>query len=129
MIYFNSAFSINMVNLEEFELEVKPVNEDRFAVKVVDLDHFINEVPYEEKWNEDMWTYDIKFTLGHQACVKYVNDLIGKEVFEFERNNITLEKGDLLYVVQYSGPRLAEGEVLEELPEGSSYKLYSVWVK
>jgi hypothetical protein len=44
----------------------------------------------------------------------------------FNRASVTLNKGDMLVVAQYSGPRLEEGATV--LPEGAEFRWFRVVV-
>lgn len=58
--------------------------------------------------------------IGHQDTANVLG-------VQMNRKNITLEKGDVLYVAQLMGGRLPEGAVT--LPEGFSFKFFRVTIK
>ncbi len=98
--YIGNAFSLNMLaNLEGAEVEFKGIE--------------IDEVP----------ARDCESIVGHSSTASLFSALLGVEVAE-NRATYTLAAYDLLYVGQYSGPRLPEGAT--SLPEGASLKWYQV---
>lgn len=127
MFYFNSSFSINMLPKGEAWLHSLSIQriDAGYLRKLVDGIRGKGEIPSWEKYPE-FDREDLNFSMGHELSCKYINEVLGEELFHFERTNVKLEEGDALVVVQYSGPRLKEGEVLSELPPDSCYELYLV---
>ena len=64
--------------------------------------------------------------VGHADTAALFSYLLGREI-EVNRTSITLKRGDVLYVGQYSGPRLPEGA--STLPEGATITWKKVVVK
>ena len=111
MIYVGNAFSLQMVQDCMVRIE---------AVAKIDVQVAIEAVRFES---------DLQFCIGHAdtaavACAelnsgyRYLGDSANKLHLEevFQRRNISLRKGDVLYVLQVIGGRLPEG--CTELPEG-----------
>ena len=65
-------------------------------------------------------------TYGNYESVVGHEDMANLLGVPFNRTTLRLVKNDVLYVAQYSGPRLPEGAT--ELPEGASFKYYKVKV-
>ena len=63
--------------------------------------------------------------VGHPDTAAVISALLGKEV-PANRINISLEKGDILYVAQIIGGRLPEG--CKTLPENFELRFYKVEV-
>lgn len=61
--------------------------------------------------------------IGHPDTARIVGGILGREV-PANRVTYSVEKGDVVYVAQYTGPRLVEGAT--ELPEGAVLKFYRV---
>lgn len=57
-----------------------------------------------------------KSVVGHETTAQLFSNILGEKV-EANRTSVKLEFGDVLYVGQYTGPRLQEGAT--ELPEGA----------
>ena len=100
--YLTNALSLNMFRIEDFTLirvkQVSPAN-----------------IPK-----------DVMSVIGHKDTASVVSNIIGFEV-PFNRVSLQLEKGDVLYVAQYSGPRLPEGAT--QLPEGAIITFLEVTLK
>ncbi len=60
---------------------------------------------------------DAVSVIGHADTAAVVGSILGREV-PMNRANVTLEKGDVLFVAQLTGGRLPEGAT--KLPEGFS---------
>ena len=61
--------------------------------------------------------------IGHPDTARIVGGILGREV-PANRVTYSVEKGDVIYVAQYTGPRLQEGAT--ELPEGATLKFYRI---
>lgn len=86
-----NAFSISMLPMEAMNfIRVKKITPD--------------EIPT-----------DIESAIGHVDTAKVVSNILGFEV-KPNRVSIKLTESDVLYVAQYTGPRLPEGATT--LPEG-----------
>lgn len=109
MIYVGNAFSLQMVQDCMVNVETVKVSDVQLAI---DID-----------WQ------DVQFCVGHAdtaavACselnrdYRYRGNSANKLAVEnvFQRRNVSLQKGDVLYVLQVMGGRLPEG--CTELPEG-----------
>lgn len=66
---------------------------------------------------------DFMSVIGHPDTARVMSGMLGKEV-EFNRANLRLAKGDILYVAQVVGGRLPEGAT--ELPEGVTLQFLKV---
>ena len=94
-----NAFSLGMLPLEAMNIiRVKRINS--------------NEVPT-----------DIESAIGHVDTAKVVSNILGFEV-KPNRVSIRMSESDVLYVAQYTGPRLPEGATT--LPEGASLEFFEV---
>ena len=94
-----NAFSLTMLPIEAMNfVRVKKINP--------------NDVPA-----------DVESAIGHQDTAKVVSDILGFEV-KPNRVSIKLNENDLLYVAQYTGPRLPEGATT--LPEGAILEFFEV---
>lgn len=111
MIYVGNAFSLQMVQDCTVRIE---------AVTKLDVQLAIDEVRFKS---------ELQFCIGHAdtaavACselnngYRYLGNSANKLKLEevFQRRNINLRQGDVLYVPQVIGGRLPEG--CTELPEG-----------
>ncbi len=94
-----NAFSLTMLPIEAMNfVRVKKINP--------------NDVPA-----------DVESAIGHQDTAKVVSDILGFEV-KPNRVSIKLNENDVLYVAQYTGPRLPEGATT--LPEGAILEFFEV---
>lgn len=94
-----NAFALSMLPLEAMNIiRVKKINPD--------------EVPT-----------DVESAVGHESTAKVVSNILGFEV-KPKRVSIKLTESDVLYVAQYTGPRLPEGATT--LPEGASLEFVEV---
>ena len=66
---------------------------------------------------------DIYSVIGHADTARVVGGLLGREI---PANRVTYkaQPGDVLYVAQYTGPRLPEGAT--QLPEGAEIRFYKI---
>lgn len=94
-----NAFSLTMLPIEAMNfVRVKKINP--------------NDVPA-----------DVESAIGHQDTAKVVSDILDFEV-KPNRVSIKLNENDVLYVAQYTGPRLPEGATT--LPEGAILEFFEV---
>ena len=92
MTYLGNAFSLQMLNLsEQTVVTVTPVAADEVA------------------------SVDFESAVGHPDTAAVLTDVLKKDV-AFNRVNVSLKHGDVLYVAQIIGGRLPEGST--SLPEG-----------
>lgn len=97
--FLANAVSLSMLPLEAMNfIRVKKINP--------------NEVPA-----------DVESAIGHVDTAKVVSNILGFEV-KTNRVSIKLTERDVLYVAQYTGPRLPEGATT--LPEGASLEFFEV---
>lgn len=89
--YLGNAFSLQMVAFSSYQLSVQEVEPTEVGAS------------------------DFVSCIGHIDTAAVVSSIIGKEV-PMNRINVSLEKGDTLYVAQVVGGRLPEGTTT--LPEG-----------
>lgn len=103
-VYVSNAFSLNMLDTsDDVTITVKSMSPAEVAVFL----HF-------NKW-ESAW--------GHPSSAPLYGNIIGVEI-PINRTSLSLEKGDVLVVGQYKGPRLEEG--VTELPEGAKFETLKV---
>lgn len=94
-----NAFSLTMLPIEAMNIvRVKKINP--------------NDVPA-----------DVESAIGHQDTAKVVSSILGFEV-KPNRVSIKMSESDVLYVAQYTGPRLPEGATT--LPEGANIEFFEV---
>ena len=94
-----NSFSLNMLPMEAMNfVRVKKIAS--------------NEVPA-----------NVESAIGHVDTAKVVSNILGFEV-KPNRVSIKLSESDVLYVAQYTGPRLPEGATT--LPEGASLEFFEV---
>jgi len=101
MNYLGNAFSLQMVSAPA-EISVAPVSVDEVAAA---------------SWQS---------VIGHADTASVVSGLLGRPA-AFNRVNVKLQKGDVLYVAQVTGGRLPEGATT--LPEGFKLIFLKVTVK
>jgi len=100
--YIVNAFSINMLDRNIFPC----------SVSIDDLTPFTSNI-------KQTITNFIKS--GYKSCIGH-KDLANIVGVEFNRETVTLYKGDTVIIIQYRGERLPEGTT--ELPEGAELKVY-----
>lgn len=94
-----NAFSISMLPMEAMNfIRVKKINP--------------NDIPA-----------DVESAIGHEDTARVVSGILGFDV-KPNRVSIKLSENDVLYVAQYTGPRLPEGATT--LPEGASLEFFEV---
>lgn len=98
-----NAVSINMIDLPG-KLDCKPITEAEFVIGAADA--------------ESVW--------GHEQSAPLLAALIGREV-QYNRTSVHMDKGDVMYLAQYAGPRLPEGAT--ELPDGARFNWVVVTVE
>lgn len=104
--YITNAFSINMLSDKVFPCSVQFDDLTECASDIKQLvGYFVN--------------------LGYKSCVGH-KDLANIVGVEFNRESITLNKGDTVIIIQYRGERLPEGTT--ELPEEAELKVYKATV-
>ena len=96
-VYLSNAFSLSMIA----------------HLGHCDLDVTTNICNYQQMV-EDLKPTSI---VGHQDTANLFSNILCMDV-PMNRVSVTLEKGDILIVGQYTGPRLPEGTSI--LPEGAS---------
>lgn len=96
MIYVTNAFSLNMLENHSNKLVITQITKKDF-----------NRALQGEYTS----------AIGHQQMA----ELIG---VPYNRISVKITKGDILYVAQYSGPRLEEGAT--KLPDGASIVYYHI---
>lgn len=103
MNYLTNSFSINMLN----------DNGALVQFSKVDASFVANYL--------SMWEYTS--AIGHEDTARLVGNILG---FEVKPNRITVKLNDcdMVFVAQYSGPRLPEGAT--ELPEGAKIEFWLV---
>ena len=101
MLYLGNAFSLQMVSAPA-EISVVPVSVDEVATA---------------SWHS---------VIGHADTASVVSGLLGRPA-AFNRVNVKLQIGDVLYVAKVTGGRLPEGATT--LPEGFKLIFLKVTVK
>jgi hypothetical protein len=98
--YLGNAFSLNMFKIDEngMRVEIQPV--------------LPSEIPA-----------NAKSIVGHADMAAVVSSLLGREV-TVNRESVTLQAGDILFVAQYHGPRLPAGAT--KLPSGARIEFYRI---
>lgn len=69
---------------------------------------------------------DAVSVIGHADTARVVGSLLGRDV-SMNRATVQLSPGDVLYVAQYSGPRLVEGAT--SLPDGARMSFLKVTLR
>jgi len=87
------------------------------------LADFPASILVEEVTPQEVAAADFVSVIGHENTAAVTSSLLGVDV-AFNRANVTLKKGDVLYVSQITGGRLPEG--VTELPEGITIKFLKV---
>ena len=95
MIFLANAFSLQMVQADQYRLAVKTVPVEEVAKRLQN-----------EKWVS---------CVGHSDIAAVAGDMLGMEV-QYNRGNISLREGDIVFVAQVIGGRLPEGST--KLPNG-----------
>ena len=93
-----------------FSLGMLPLEAMMYIIRVKKISS--NEVPA-----------DVESAIGHTDTAKVVSSMLGFEV-KPNRVSIKMSESDVLYVAQYTGPRLPEGATT--LPEGASLEFFEV---
>jgi hypothetical protein len=107
MLYVTNAFSINMLPQTDFGII-------RFAKLTT------------EEAREILTSHQsFRSYIGHPDIATLASQLLGVRL-EVNRETLTLQKDDLVLVVQYRGPRLPEGAT--QLPEGAQIEFWLVSV-
>lgn len=95
MKYIGNSFSMQMVEASNGLIGFKELNKDDFEFK----------------------TRNAVSVVGHQDTATVLG-------VKFNRKNISLKKGDILFIAQIVGGRLPEGAT--ELPDGFKFKFMQV---
>ena len=96
MIYVSNAFSLNMLEYHSSKLVITQISKKVF------------EKPLQGEYTS---------AVGHEQIAELLN-------VPYNRITLKVKKGDVLYVAQYSGPRLPEGAT--ELPDGATIIYYHI---
>jgi Domain of unknown function (DUF1874) len=110
MIYVTNSFSLSMVNSDRYDLHVQRVGRRTVS-------NFLQYFSDKDK---------CKSVVGHESTAELLSKDLDMKI-DFNRETVTLAPGDLIFVGQYKGPRLAEGAT--ELPEGASIKWLAVDIR
>lgn len=103
MLTIANAFSINMLEGDQFDLRIEKID----SAQVTDL----------------LRSTEFRSVVGHTDTAAVMSSLLGVEI-PANRTTYHLSSADTLIVGQYRGPRLAEGTM--ELPEGATITFYKV---
>jgi len=107
MQYLSNAFSLNMLG------------SDCFPSSTVQVDEVAIDVAAE-------FAKTATSVVGHQDTAAVLSAELGVPV-AFNRTTVSLQKGDVVLVGQYRGPRLPEGAT--SLPQGASISWYLVSIR
>lgn len=107
-----NAFSLSMISHLIWD-EDSIGNDQHFAGYSIS----IKEVP-PEALPENLYS-----VIGHPDTARVVGNILHQDI-PFNRETYTAQKGDVLYVAQYAGPRLPEGAT--QLPDGASIRFYRI---
>ena len=89
--YLANSFSLQMIG-EEFPLiESHHILVDKVSIEDIDTDGLVS-------------------VIGHQDTANILSSILGTEIVP-NRTNVKLSYDDILYVAQYTGPRLPEGAI------------------
>jgi len=106
MVYIANSFSLQMLPYDS-----SPIVDSLSVSKV-------------KKYLEGIINTDItKSIVGHSDIAKIISTQLGFEV-PMNRESISLDKYDIMYVAQYFGPRLPEGTTV--LPDDATIQWYKV---
>ena len=94
MIYVANAFSLQMVH-DDCRVAIKNVPSKEVA----------------DRLNSESWVS----SMGHQDIANVASDMLGLPI-RYNRGNVSLKPGDILFVAQVVGGRLPEGAT--SLPSG-----------
>jgi len=110
MIYLSNAFSLQMLN--EGNPIIRKLSEKEIPELLLTLDDDVNE-----------FFLRPKSIVGHQDTANVLSDVLKVNV-AYNREQVVLNIGDVLFVAQYTGGRLPEGAT--ELPVGSTFIFYQI---
>lgn len=106
MLYISNAFSLNMVADmigDGIEINIKPLTIGEVK-KILSANKF-------------------RSIVGHEDTANILTNLLDIRI-DFNRATVKMEKGDILIVAQYIGPRLEQGAT--KLPEGAEIQFYMI---
>jgi len=119
-----NSFSINMIEKDN-NVSFKKVSAGYIAYSLWTL------------FNDSAIMAEFVPAIGHADTARIAEGLLNRELSNwtipwtvpslFNRTNITLNKGDILFVAQYRGQRLPEGAT--ELPEGATIEWWQVTIQ
>lgn len=93
-----------------------------FSLGMLPMEAMMNIIRVRKITTDEIPT-DVESAIGHQETAKVVSSMLGFEV-KPNRVSIRMSESDVLYVAQYTGPRLPEGATT--LPEGASLEFFEV---
>ncbi len=130
MTYIVNAFSLNMIDSQEFPVSVNVMPlEIGLGYTVMD-DGYGDQVYFTKIGHYD--ATELVSGIGHADTCNQLNELLkGSQVYwspnyKMNRVSLKLKKGSTVVVAQYTGPRLPEGTTV--LPEGANFKFYEVTI-
>ena len=98
-VYIGTAFTFNMVeDLNHINVEANPVSWQEMDAALFSMNKQHSEF------------VEVTNGMGHESTAR----MLGEHSY---RRSLSLKKGDILYIPQYRGPRLPEGET--NLPKGA----------
>ncbi|NWG07724.1 MAG: DUF1874 domain-containing protein [Chloroflexi bacterium] len=101
--YLGNALSLNMFDIgaDGLQIDIRPILPAEIPADAISI-------------------------IGHEDMAALVARVLGRVVY-VNRESVTLTQGDILFVAQYRGPRLAAGET--QLPSGAKLEFYRVTTK
>lgn len=93
-----------------------------FSLGMLPMEAMMNIIRVRKITTDEIPT-DVESAIGHESTAKVVSSILGFEV-KPNRVSVKLTESDVLYVAQYTGPRLPEGATT--LPEGAHFEFYEV---
>jgi len=115
-----NSFSINMIEKDN-NVSFKKVSAGYIAYSLWTL------------FNDSAIMAEFVPAIGHADTARIAENLLNKALSGwtvpplFNRTNITLNEGDILFVAQFRGQRLPEGAT--ELPEGATIEWWQVTIQ
>lgn len=120
MLYITNAFSLNMVPSGNLTIVLEDLSVDQVKTIVAAPEEAWGHLGYKALASE------VVCGVGHADTAAVFSNILDLNV-PVNRINISLKRGDVLVVGQYSGPRLPEGATT--LPEGAVIKWMKVTIE
>lgn len=104
---------LQLVNEQEAGLDITPYGDGGIGAIIAELKEYCEEG-------------SLVSCVGHPDMAKLISADLKMDI-PFNRETVCLEDGDVLFVAQYTGPRLPEGAT--SLPEGAKIRYYRIQVE